>query len=123
MTAATTSPSVNALETFWRGLRRLCPRCGQGHMFSGYLSVREACEVCNLLFEPMRSDDAPPYFTLFIVGHVVIGLYMLLWPLIPVPVWVQAIIWCSLTLVLSLVLLPFVKGGVMAVIYRTKAKG
>jgi uncharacterized protein (DUF983 family) len=115
--------NANALETFWRGLRRLCPRCGQGHMFSGYLSVLDTCAVCNLPFEPMRSDDAPPYFTLFIVGHVVIGLYMLLWRLIPVPTWAQAIIWCSLTLVLSLVLLPFVKGGVMALIYRTKAKG
>jgi uncharacterized protein (DUF983 family) len=85
--------------------------------------VLDTCAVCNLPFEPMRSDDAPPYFTLFIVGHVVIGLYMLLWRLIPVPTWAQAIIWCSLTLVLSLVLLPFVKGGVMALIYRTKAKG
>ena len=90
-------------------------------MFAGYLSVRERCESCGMLFEPLRSDDAPPYFTLFIVGHVVIGLYMLLWPLIPVPVWGQAVIWCSLTLVLSLTLLPFVKGGVMAVIYRTQA--
>jgi len=120
---AASDHGVKPFETFWRGLRRLCPRCGQGHMFSGYLSVREACEVCKMPFEPLRSDDAPPYFTLFIVGHVVIGLYMMLWPLIPVPVWVQAIIWCSLTLVLSLVLLPFIKGGVMAVIYRTKAKG
>ena len=33
--------SVSAFETFWRGLRRLCPRCGKGHMFSGYLSVRD----------------------------------------------------------------------------------
>ena len=120
---ATTNQSVSALETFWRGFRRLCPRCGKGHMFAGYLSVREACEVCQMPFEPLRSDDAPPYFTLFIVGHVVIGLYMALWPFIPVPDWVQALIWCSLTLVLSLTLLPFVKGGVMAVIFRTKAKG
>ncbi|HET6619769.1 MAG TPA: DUF983 domain-containing protein [Dongiaceae bacterium] len=115
--------STGALETFWRGLRRLCPRCGQGNMFSGYLSVREACEACKMPFEPLRSDDVPPYFTLLIVGHVVVGLYLLLWPLIPLPEWGQALIWCSLTLVLSLVLLPFVKGGVMAVIFRTKAKG
>jgi uncharacterized protein (DUF983 family) len=92
-------------------------------MFAGYLSVREACEACKLQFEPLRSDDAPPYFTLFIVGHVVIGLYMMLWPFIPLPEWGQALIWCSLTLILSLSLLPFVKGGVMAVIYQTKAKG
>ena len=115
--------STSAFETFWRGLRRLCPRCGQGRLFAGYLSVREACETCQMPFEPLRSDDAPPYFTLLIVGHVVVGLYMLLWRLIPLPEWGQALIWCSLTLVLSLTLLPFVKGGVMAVIFRTKAKG
>jgi uncharacterized protein (DUF983 family) len=33
------------------------------------------------------------------------------------------VFWCGTTLVLSLVLLPFVKGGVMAVIFTTKAKG
>jgi uncharacterized protein (DUF983 family) len=120
---ASSGRSIGALETVWRGLRRLCPRCGQGQMFAGYLAVREACESCKMPFEPLRSDDAPPYFTLFIVGHLVISLYLLLWPYIPLPDWGQALIWCGLTLVLSLALLPFVKGGVMAVIFRTKAKG
>ena len=91
-------------------------------MFSGYLSVRETCEACQMAFEPLRSDDAPPYFTLFIVGHLVISLYLLLWPYMPYPDWVHAVIWCSLTLILSLVMLPFVKGGTMAIIFRTKAK-
>ena len=106
---------------FWRGFRRLCPRCGQGRMFAGYLSVREACDACKMEFEPLRADDAPPYFTLFIVGHLVVGLYLLLWPHMPLPDWAHAVIWCSLTLILCIVLLPFVKGGVMAVIFRTKA--
>jgi uncharacterized protein (DUF983 family) len=91
-------------------------------MFSGYLSIREACEFCNLKYEPLRSDDAPPYFTLFIVGHVVVGLYTAVWRMLDVPTWAQALIWCGLTVVLSLVLLPFIKGGVMAVIFLTKAK-
>ena len=92
-------------------------------MFSGYLSVREACAHCTMPFEPLRSDDAPPYFTLFIVGHLVISLYLLLWPYIPLPDWGQALLWSALTLVLSLVALPFIKGGVMSVIFMTKAKG
>ncbi len=118
---ASSRQSMSALETVWRGFRRLCPRCGEGRMFAGYLSVREACAVCKMAFEPLRSDDAPPYFTLFIVGHLVVSLYLLLWPYMPFPDWVHALIWCSLTLVLSLALLPFIKGGVMAVIFRTKA--
>ena len=119
----TSAPNASALAIFWRGFRRLCPRCGQGRMFSGYLSVRETCEACQMAFEPLRSDDAPPYFTLFIVGHLVISLYLLLWPYMPYPDWVHALIWCSLTLVLSLVMLPFVKGGTMAISFSTKAKG
>jgi uncharacterized protein (DUF983 family) len=112
----------STLETFWRGFRRLCPRCGQGHMFAGYLSVRTACEVCGLEFEPLRSDDAPPYFTLFIVGHLVVSLYLAFWRMLDMPAWAQALVWCGLTLVLSLVLLPLIKGGVMAIIFLTKAK-
>lgn len=117
-----TNHNVGALETFWRGFRRSCPRCGEGRMFAGYLSVREACEACGMAFEPLRSDDAPPYFTLFIVGHVVISLYLALWPLFDIPAWGQALMWSAFTIVLSLALLPFVKGGVMAVIFQTKAK-
>ena len=120
---ASSDASTSALETVWRGIRRLCPRCGEGRMFAGYLSVRDSCAACKMAFEPLRSDDAPPYFTLFIVGHLVISLYVMLWPLLPIPVWGQALVWCGLTLVLSLALLPFVKGGVMAIIFRTKAKG
>jgi uncharacterized protein (DUF983 family) len=117
---AASDRSINALETVWRGFRRLCPRCGEGRMFAGYLSVRETCDVCQMAFEPLRSDDAPPYFTLFIVGHLVISLYLMLWPYMPYPDWVHALIWCGVTLVLSLAMLPFVKGGVMAIIFRTQ---
>ena len=117
-----TSARPNALETFWRGFRRCCPRCGQGRMFSGYLSIREACDACGLKYEPLRSDDAPPYFTLFIVGHLVVSLYMAVWQMLDIPTWAQALIWCGLTVMLSLILLPFIKGGVMAVIFLTKAK-
>ena len=116
------SARPNALEIFWRGFRRLCPRCGQGRMFSGYLSVREACDACGLEYEPLRSDDAPPYFTLFIVGHLVVSLYMATWQLLEIPTWAQALIWCGITVVLSLALLPLIKGGIMAVIFLTKAK-
>ena len=92
-------------------------------MFSGYLSVRHDCDSCGMAFEPLRSDDAPPYFTLFIVGHVMISLYMAIWRFLDLPLWAQAAFWCGLTALLSLALLPFIKGGVMAVIFSTRVKG
>ena len=34
-----------------RGLRRRCPRCGEGKAFESYFRLRERCPVCGYLFE------------------------------------------------------------------------
>jgi uncharacterized protein (DUF983 family) len=34
-----------------RGLRKLCPRCGQGHLFSRWFDLAGACPRCGLPFE------------------------------------------------------------------------
>ena len=38
-----------------RGLRKRCPHCGKGWLFSGW-SHLERCSVCGLVFEPRRGD-------------------------------------------------------------------
>jgi uncharacterized protein (DUF983 family) len=117
---------VQVSETSWlsslaRGFRRRCPRCGEGRMFTGYLTVPESCPTCALAFEPLRADDAPAYFTVFIVGHVIVTGLLLLQKLAHPDAWVQYSIWIPLTLVLTLGLLPFVKGAVMGAIYASHA--
>jgi uncharacterized protein (DUF983 family) len=89
-------------------------------MFSGYLSVSPACRRCGLDFETIRSDDAPPYFTIAIVGHLMVASLLLTEQLAAPPSWVELAIFLPLTLVLTLTLLPFVKGAVMGVIWTTK---
>ncbi|MDY0872671.1 DUF983 domain-containing protein [Dongia rigui] len=108
---------------FLRGCRRKCPRCGQGSMFRGYLTIAETCAVCHLPFEPLRADDAPAYFTIFIVGHIVVSGLLLLESYAHPPTWVQLAIWLPATVVMSVALLPYLKGAVMAVIYCSHAKG
>jgi uncharacterized protein (DUF983 family) len=90
-------------------------------MFSGYLTVPEACPSCRLAFEPLRADDAPAYFTIFIVGHVIVAGLVALEKFEHPALWLQAALWIPLTLVLTVALLPFVKGGVMGVIYASQA--
>jgi uncharacterized protein (DUF983 family) len=103
-----------------RGFRRTCPRCGEGRMFAGYLSIRESCPVCNLAFDPIRADDAPAYFTIFIVGHIVVtGLFAMETYEHP-PYWVQMGVWLPVTLLMTLALLPYVKGAVMGAIYASQ---
>ncbi len=104
-----------------RGFRRMCPRCGQGRLFSGYLTVPEACSSCGLVFEPLRADDAPAYFTIFIVGHVIVTALLMVEKLEHPDPWIQFAIWIPLAIVMTFGLLPFVKGAVMGVIYASHA--
>jgi uncharacterized protein (DUF983 family) len=38
-----------------RGLRKRCPHCGRGRLFSGW-SHLDRCSVCGLVFEPNPGD-------------------------------------------------------------------
>jgi uncharacterized protein (DUF983 family) len=57
-----------------------------------------------------RADDAPPYFTIIIVGHVVVSLLLAVEMAYRPPLWLHAALWLPLTVLLALVLLPPVKG-------------
>jgi uncharacterized protein (DUF983 family) len=89
-------------------------------MFAGYLSVASACRRCGLDFETIRSDDAPPYFTIVIVGHLIVPAVLLTEQLASPPSWLELAIFMPLTLALTLALLPFVKGAVMGAIWNSK---
>jgi len=90
-------------------------------MFSGYLTVLETCASCGLAFEPLRADDAPAYFTIFIVGHVIVTGLLLMQKLEHPDDWVQFAIWIPLAIVMMLGLLPLIKGAVMGAIYASHA--
>jgi len=95
------------------GLQRKCPNCGQGHLFSGYLKVRPTCDVCGHNNGAYRADDAPPYFTILIVGHLIVAPllafgFIITWPADKV----LAVTLPSLV-ILTLLILPLVKGAVL----------
>ena len=96
-----------------RGLAGYCPACGQGHSFRGFLKVVPACAACAAPLGSARADDAPPYFTILIVGHIVVPLMLLMQRAQNPPDWEVAAIFLPLTAVLCLALLRPVKGGVL----------
>ena len=108
-------------EALLRGFKRVCPRCGKGKMFAGYLTPRESCAACGLAFEPLRADDAPAYFTVFLVGHIAIGGALFTEQLSHPALWIQSIVWIPVTLALMFGLLPVIKGAVMGAIYSSQA--
>lgn len=98
------------------GLRRRCPSCGEGPLFHGYLKIEDQCPVCGAQNGRYPSDDAAPYFTIFLVGHILVPLALKTHLLLPnVSVETELAIWLPVALVMTLALLPFVKGGVIGV--------
>src|SRR6516165_7001662 len=55
-----------------KGLRGRCPSCGRGKIFRAYLKVNDECPQCGEELHHHRADDAPPYMTIVVVGHVVV---------------------------------------------------
>ncbi|MBM3647823.1 MAG: DUF983 domain-containing protein [Alphaproteobacteria bacterium] len=107
---------------FWTALRRgwrgRCPRCGAANLFSGFLKMRSHCPACELSLEPYRADDAPAYFTIFIVGHIVVPLVLVVERLgNQPPLWFHAVLWLPLSVILALCLLPRIKGTVIALLW------
>ncbi len=100
--------------SLWRGFRLRCPNCDRGRIFHDYLKVAESCTNCGEDLHYHRADDAPPYFTIFIVGHIIIPLVLVVELAYRPPYLVHAVLWLPLAIVLTLILLPVVKGGIVA---------
>ncbi len=101
-------------DTMLRGARGCCPACGKGKLFTSYLKVAPACDACGEEFHHHRADDMPAYYVILIVGHVVVlGATSVEIAYHPA-YWIHAALWVPLILLLSLGLLPLVKGAVVA---------
>ena len=101
----------------WRamrdGMRGRCPACGKGPLFSRYLKVAVACPACGEELHHHRADDAPPYFTILIVGHLIVGAILPVERAFAPPLWLHAALWLPLTVGLALWFLPRVKGAIV----------
>src|SRR5476649_2901529 len=53
-----------------RALLGRCPCCGQGKLMRSYLKQVENCSVCGESFGQIRADDAAPWLTIILVGHI-----------------------------------------------------
>ena len=102
-------------RSIWTGIRRglawRCPNCGAGRLFTGFLKVHSPCEGCGTDNSIYPSDDFPPYLTIFVTGHFVIPLFIWTDASFEPAFWLEAAIWLPVTAIMSLTLLPFMKGA------------
>ena len=109
-----------AMLTGWRGR---CPNCGKGRMFRAFLKVADHCPACNEPLHHHRADDAPAYFVIVIVGHIVVPLAMSVEMSFAPSYWWHAAMWLPLTLGLSLLLLQPIKGTLVALQWALRMHG
>ncbi|MGH6734736.1 MAG: DUF983 domain-containing protein [Methyloceanibacter sp.] len=83
-------------------------------MFYRYLKVADHCPRCGEALHHHRADDAPPYFTIVIVGHVVVSLVLAVEMAFRPSLWLHAALWLPLTVILALVVLAPLKGTLVA---------
>jgi len=111
------------LRSLWRGFRLRCPNCGEGAMFGAYLKVNNACPHCGEELHHHRADDAPPYFTILIVGHLIVAGVMMVEDYFHPDYWVHILMWFPLTIGLSLWLLPRIKGALVGLQWALRMHG
>src|SRR5258708_32420770 len=82
-----------------------CPRCGQGRLFTGLLTVRERCAACDLDLRAQDAGDGPAVFVILALG--ILGIPPVFWLEMRVepPVWVHAVIWPPVILGLGIAVL------------------
>ncbi|MBB3320166.1 MULTISPECIES: DUF983 domain-containing protein [unclassified Rhizobium] len=59
-----TNDNYPPLPPIQTGIRGLCPRCGKGHLFKGFLTLRPNCEVCGLDYSFADPADGPAFFVI-----------------------------------------------------------
>jgi len=106
------------LTAMRRGVAGRCPVCGQGQLFAGWLRVIDVCSVCAAPLGDIRADDAPPYFTVFIVAHVVIGAQVAVERAFTLSVATEMMIFLPGTLLLTLALIRPVKGATVGMMMK-----
>lgn len=117
------SERPSKLTALLRGLRRRCPKCGIGSYRIGYLTVADHCAHCGERLGHIRADDGPAYFTILVVGHIVVpGALMVeqAWAP-PLEAFVAGAL--LVTCLLIWLLLPSIKGGMVGIMWALKLKG
>lgn len=113
--------SGNEPNPYMAGLLCRCPRCGQGKLFDGFLSVRVRCEICGLDFGFADAGDGPAIFVILIAGFLVVTTALIVEVKYQPPFWVHAALWIPAVFAVTLWPLRGLKSLLIALQYHHKA--
>lgn len=124
MTPAGDRGERSGLDAALKGFRCRCPKCGEGKLYRSFLKPVSQCEACHENLEGHRSDDLPPYVTIFVVGHLIVPLILMNeMSASPWPLWLHAAVWLPLTIIVTLLLMPRIKGAIIGMQWGLRLHG
>ncbi|HEV3184015.1 MAG TPA: DUF983 domain-containing protein [Xanthobacteraceae bacterium] len=103
------------------GLSGRCPRCGKGPLFDGFLALRARCPQCGLDYSFADAGDGPAVFVILISGFIVCAAALVVEVQYAPPLWVHALLWVPLILLVTLAPLRLLKGLLIALQYHHNA--
>lgn len=95
-----------------------CPRCGEGTLFDGYLTVAKACTVCGLGLAGHDTGDGPAFFIMLPLCIIVAVLALLTDNNFRPPMWVHMTLWPLVILAAVTLTLRPVKALMIALQFR-----
>lgn len=117
------SAATNTLQqTILRGIACRCPRCGEGRLYSGFLTLRPACEICGLDYAFIDVGDGAAVFTILIGGAIVVFCALIVEVKYQPPFWLHAALWLPLILLTTLLPLRAIKALLVALQFHHKAQ-
>lgn len=103
------------------GLRCVCPRCGEGRLYAGFLEVAPVCESCGLDLKFADSGDGPAVFVIFAVAPIVVVLAFIVEALFHPAPWMHLVLWIPTIVILTLLFLRPFKATMIALQYQRQA--
>jgi uncharacterized protein (DUF983 family) len=95
-----------------------CPRCGDAPIFTGLLTVRDACPACGLDLSAEDAGDGPAVFVVFFLGIIAVGIAAWLELSFSPPIWVHLVVLVPVILGGAVLMLRPLKAGLIALQYR-----
>lgn len=108
-------------QTALRGLACKCPRCGEGKLYQGFLTLRPRCDACGLDYGFIDAGDGPAVFIIMIAGFIVVGSALVVEMKYQPPFWLHALLWTPLILATTLLPLRSMKALLIALQFHHKA--
>ncbi len=111
------------VRSILRGMLNRCPNCGSGKLFRAFLKPVDRCAACGEDLSHQRSDDLPPYLVILVLGHIIVGGYMMTDMAFHLPVWAHLAIWVPITIIAALLIIQPIKGGVIGLQWALRMHG